>query len=117
MWWKITVVVGHSVRAPTLRRDFTCWCWRAASLLAVSVCPGTPAATPPGSCRTTGRISHTEASDLPPSLRGHDQGNGALLGGGADVAVYLYEGAGEELADRAMAVAAEAAGTDTAPEA
>lgn len=77
MWWKITVVVGHSVRAPTLRRDFTCWCWRAASLLAVSVCPGTPAATPPGSCRTTGRISHTEASDLPPSLRGHDQGNGA----------------------------------------
>ncbi|MFL0446589.1 cation:proton antiporter domain-containing protein [Corynebacterium xerosis] len=41
----------------------------------------------------------------------------ALLGGGADVAVYLYEGAGEELADRAMAVAAEAAGTDTAPEA
>ena len=42
---------------------------------------------------------------------------GALLGGGADVAVYLYEGAGEELADRAMAVAAEATGTDTAPEA
>lgn len=79
MWWKITVVVGHSVRAPTLRRDFTCWCWRAASLLAVSVCPGTPAATPPGSCRTTGRISHTEASDLPPSLRGHDQGNGQRM--------------------------------------
>ena len=39
------------------------------------------------------------------------------MGGGADVAVYLYEGAGEELADRAMAVAAEATGTDTAPEA
>ena len=37
---------------------------------------------------------------------------GALLGGGADVAVYLYEGAGEELADQAMAVAAKASGAE-----
>lgn len=39
----------------------------------------------------------------------------ALVERSADVAVYLYEGAGEELADQAMAVAAGAAGTETAP--
>ena len=62
------------------------------------------------------RRHHPRAVIASTTLTEVDRG-GALLGGGADVAVYLYEGAGEELADRAMAVAAEATGTDTAPEA
>lgn len=77
LWWKITVVVGHPVRAPTstLRLHLLALMSRVPiSRQRVSWHPG--GNTPWESCRTTGRISHTEASDLPPSLRGQNQGNG-----------------------------------------